>query len=167
MNLSLVKFLLVTSVAMPVLLGPVQAQSDNDASTAAKPSATTHVRATGNVPGAAPDWLIEPAPFKASVGLSQDKRSLTLSNGLLRRTILLTPNAATVEYDNPASGKTILRAVKPEAEITLNGHKWGNWGARRPDVPELFVARDAGSHGGGSAVLSVSPVGGTCGGKEI
>jgi hypothetical protein len=74
--------------------------------------------------GHAADWLVDPTPFKAAVGLSPDQQSLTLSNGLLRRTIRLTPNAATVEYDNPATGQTILRAVKPEAEVTINGRKW-------------------------------------------
>ena len=71
-----------------------------------------------------PDWLINPAPYEADVAISADKKELTLSNGLLRRVIRIAPNAATVEYDDPGTRNTILRAVKPEAEITIDGRKW-------------------------------------------
>ena len=58
---------------------------------------------------AAPDWLIEPAPFRARVTKSRDGRELELNNGLLRRVIRIEPNAATVALDNLASGELVRR----------------------------------------------------------
>ena len=44
----------------------------------------------------APDWLVQPEPYKAEVNISKDGQELTLANGLARRTIRLGPNAATI-----------------------------------------------------------------------
>ncbi len=71
--------------------------------------------------GARPDWLLDPAPYKARILASPDGKKLVLDNGLIRRTFRLSPNAATVGLESPATGKSILRAVKPEASLTLNG----------------------------------------------
>jgi hypothetical protein len=68
-----------------------------------------------------PDWLIDPTPFQARVARSKDGRELELSNGLLRRVIRIEPNAATVALDNLSSGESLLRGVKPEAVIEIDG----------------------------------------------
>ncbi len=67
------------------------------------------------------DWLIDPSPYKATATLSQDSRTLTLSNGLIRRTFRLGPNAATVGLDLPTTGQSVIRGVKPEAMLGING----------------------------------------------
>lgn len=67
------------------------------------------------------DWLIDPSPFKARVTKSGDGRELELNNGLLRRVIRLEPNAATVALDNLATGASLLRGVKPEARVEIDG----------------------------------------------
>lgn len=67
------------------------------------------------------DWLVDPVDAKAGVYRGPDGKSLILSNGLLRRSFRLEPNAATVGYDNLVSGEALLRGVKPEAIITING----------------------------------------------
>jgi hypothetical protein len=67
------------------------------------------------------DWLVDPAPFVSKVSEDAAKRELTLENGLVRRVIRLTPNAATVDYKNLVSGEQMLRATGPEAKITLDG----------------------------------------------
>jgi hypothetical protein len=46
-----------------------------------------------------------------------------LCNGLLRRVWRVEPNAATVGFDQLVSGEALLRAVRPEAVITLDGHR--------------------------------------------
>ena len=43
-----------------------------------------------------------------------------MTNGLIRRTWRLRPNAATVSFDNLMTGASILRAVKPEAYLKLD-----------------------------------------------
>jgi hypothetical protein len=67
------------------------------------------------------DWLINPAPFKANVSVSKGGRELEMNNGLVRRVIRLQPNAATVALDNLVSGESLLRGVKPEAVVEIDG----------------------------------------------
>ncbi len=70
------------------------------------------------------DWLIDASDFKAQVNKSADGRELELTNGLIRRVIRIQPNAATVALDNLVTGETLLRGVKPEAAITLDGKQY-------------------------------------------
>ncbi|UCD49495.1 MAG: hypothetical protein JSW27_18430, partial [Phycisphaerales bacterium] len=44
-----------------------------------------------------------------------------MDNGLIRRTFRLAPNAATVAFDNLMTGESMLRGVKPEARLTIEG----------------------------------------------
>lgn len=67
------------------------------------------------------DWLVDPIETKAGVYRGPDGKSMVLSNGLLRRTFRLEPNAATIRFDNLVSGEALLRGVKPEAVITIDG----------------------------------------------
>jgi hypothetical protein len=73
--------------------------------------------------GGAADWLIDPSPFKAGVRAEGAGRGLVLhlENGLVRRTFRLSPNAATVDLRNLVSGEAVLRAVRPEAALVLDG----------------------------------------------
>jgi hypothetical protein len=65
------------------------------------------------------DWLIDNSSFKSITDISDDK--LVLSNGLISRTFSLTPGMATISFENKLSGKELIRAVKPEAIITIDG----------------------------------------------
>ncbi len=67
------------------------------------------------------DWLIDGSTYKASVHVSENGHRLELSNGLLRRVFVLSPNAATVAFDNLMTGQSELRAVRPEAELCIDG----------------------------------------------
>ncbi len=69
------------------------------------------------------DWLVDTIEAKAGVYHTADGKGIILSNGLLRRTFRLEPNAATTGFDNFVSGEVLLRGVKPEAVITINGRK--------------------------------------------
>ncbi len=67
------------------------------------------------------DWLVEAPAQSAGVYRDADSTALILSNGLIRRTIRVEDYAATVGFDNLVTGEALLRGVKPEAEIQVNG----------------------------------------------
>jgi hypothetical protein len=66
-----------------------------------------------------PDWLIDPRPYPAT--LRQEKGRAVLTNGLVSRTFVLAPDAACVALDQLASERSLLRAVEPEATLTIDG----------------------------------------------
>ena len=76
------------------------------------------------------DWLLDPSPFKAQVARSADGREVVLDNGLVRRVIRLVPNAATVAFENLMTGESIIRAVRPEASVVLDGVRYEVGGLR-------------------------------------
>lgn len=89
-------------------------------------SPTTAIAALPLLPAARPsrpvaDWLIDPSPFVAGAYQAADGREVVLANGLIRRAWRLWPNAATVAFDNLMTGESILRSVRPEARVTLDG----------------------------------------------
>lgn len=45
-----------------------------------------------------------------------------MTNGLIRRVWRLTPDAATVAFDDMMTGASLIRGVRPEAELELDGH---------------------------------------------
>ncbi len=68
------------------------------------------------------DWLLDNSEYTASV--VQKGKEIVLSNGLVNRTIRIEPNAATIEYRNITTGESMLRSIKPEAEISINGKSY-------------------------------------------
>lgn len=66
------------------------------------------------------DWLVSDQPHPAAIRSTPTE--IVLDNGLLQRRIRITPNAASVGYLNETSGEQLLRAVTPEARVTLDGH---------------------------------------------
>ncbi len=79
---------------------------------------------TASAAPASGDWLIDPRPFVATVTPNRDGSEIELANGLVRRVIRLQPNAATVGYENLMTGESLLRSVRPEASVTLNGAQY-------------------------------------------
>ncbi|HEY2838848.1 MAG TPA: hypothetical protein VGJ26_06855 [Pirellulales bacterium] len=78
----------------------------------------------------AADWLLDAADAKAGVYRTADNRSLVLDNGLVRRTIRLGPNGATIGLDDLRTGASLLRSVRPEALVTIDGKEWSVGGLR-------------------------------------
>ena len=72
----------------------------------------------------AQDWLVDPSTFRARAESTPNGKELVLSNGLIRRKFVLSPNAATVEFRNLVTGEAILRGVKPEAAIEIDGKNY-------------------------------------------
>lgn len=97
------------------------------------------------------DWLIDGSPFKADVFRGAGANEVVLANGLVARTFRLSPNAATVGLDNLVTGQALLRAVKPEAIVTINGQRYEVGGLKgqvdhaflRPDELEQLTADPA------------------------
>jgi hypothetical protein len=65
------------------------------------------------------DWLIDGSSFKSEI--TEENGSVTISNKLISRTFSLTPDGATTSFSNLMTGNELLRAIKPEAIISLNG----------------------------------------------
>ncbi len=107
--------LLVAAPAMPAAAGPV----------------TTP-------PPPREDWLLAPVASRTELTRSPDGSEVTLANGLIRRRIRIQPNGATVALDDLRSGHHFLRAVRPEAELTLDGKPYRVGGLRgQPDLAYL------------------------------
>lgn len=70
------------------------------------------------------DWLITPVKSKADVYTSPDKKSIVLYNGLVRRSFRIYPNIACIDYTNLTNDNQLLRAVKPEAKIKIDGKEY-------------------------------------------
>ncbi|MBN8246867.1 MAG: alpha-galactosidase [Verrucomicrobia bacterium] len=101
---------------------------------------------------ASPDWLLDPSPYTARITASANGRELVLENGLLRRVIRVQPNAATVALDHLGSGESLLRGVKPEAVVELDGRRFevgglrgqSNYAFLRPEwIPRLGADTNA------------------------
>lgn len=69
------------------------------------------------------DWLVVPVAQKAAVYRS-GPAEVTVTNGLVRRTWRVTPNGATVSFNNLMTGEQLLRSVRPEAIVELDGVKY-------------------------------------------
>jgi hypothetical protein len=92
-----------------------------------------------------PDWLITPGPYKAGIEADPDAGTLRLSNGLVERTFWLRPNAATVDLRNLVTCETLLRAVRPEAVVVIDGRS-RKIGGLEGQVEQAYLAPEALAH---------------------
>ncbi|MBX3733250.1 MAG: alpha-galactosidase [Verrucomicrobiae bacterium] len=89
----------------------------------------------------AADWLVHPVTTPSAVTRSADGGQLTLANGLIQRTFKTAPNLATISLRNLTSGAEYVRAIRPEAIVTLNGRRWAVGGLEgQPDHSYLSPA---------------------------
>lgn len=97
------------------------------------------------------DWLVTPVETKTGIFRSGPKE-ITMTNGLVSRTWRVAPNGATVGFNNLMTGEAILRGVKPEAQVTLDGKPYNvgglngqpNYAYLRPEWIDAMTA-DAGA----------------------
>ena len=87
-----------------------------------------------------PDWLVDPSSYRARIEVAADGSSVTLSNGLIARRIRLQPNAATVAFDDLVGGRALLRAVEPEAMVTIDGKAFAIGGLQGQRVRNFLGA---------------------------
>ena len=90
------------------------------------------------IPGfAKDDWLITPPKTHSSVEVKGSE--VALSNGLIRRTWRVRPQCATVALDNLMTGASVIRGVKPEALLTVDGAEIAVGGLKgQPDYAYLL-----------------------------
>ncbi len=67
------------------------------------------------------DWLIQASKSKAQVIVSKNGRDIEMNNGLLRRSFRLQPNLVCFDYHNLSNGQQLIRALRPEAKVTIDG----------------------------------------------
>ncbi|MPR35356.1 alpha-galactosidase [Cytophagaceae bacterium SJW1-29] len=70
------------------------------------------------------DWLLSSDSFKAGIYQASGGKDIVLANGLIQRRIRLTPNAATIDFRNLATGQQYIRSVRPEARVVLDGRTY-------------------------------------------
>lgn len=100
------------------------------------------------------DWLIKPVSEKAGIYKSEDGKDVVLYNGLVKRTFRIAPDLACIGFKNLSNGQELLRAVKPEARLTLNGKSYnigGLYGQKEngyllPEWVDSFTASDSAFH---------------------
>ncbi|TDB67575.1 alpha-galactosidase [Arundinibacter roseus] len=68
-----------------------------------------------------PDWLLDSQPYTARIFQDSQAKDLVLGNGLIKRRIRLSPNAATVDFQNLKTQEQFIRSLRPEARVTING----------------------------------------------
>ncbi len=66
------------------------------------------------------DWLISPVNEKAGIYYSVNQQQIILFNGLVKRVFTLQPGLACIDYRNLSNNQQLLRAIRPEAEVTIN-----------------------------------------------
>ena len=82
------------------------------------------------------DWLVQ--PFRQAASVTEWDNRLILDNGLIQRTFVTSPNFATVAYTNQITGSSLLRGIKPEAVLTIDGHAFEVGGLKgQPDYAYL------------------------------
>ncbi len=111
------------------------------------------------------DWLVAAVTIKAGIFKSADSGDIVLYNGLVKRVFRLQPNIACIAYENMSNNQQLLRAVKPEAEITIDGIKYNVGGLHGqtenayllPVWLNNFTSRDSDFHFASYAVNDLQP----------
>jgi hypothetical protein len=70
------------------------------------------------------DWLVNKPKRQSEIIYNEKKNEITLYNGLVKRIFPLSPNVACIDYKNMMNGQQLLRAVSPEARLTINGREF-------------------------------------------
>jgi hypothetical protein len=68
------------------------------------------------------DWLLDGKTFSAKVARPH-QNEISLSNGLVSRVFRTAPNAATVALEDVVNGQSLVRSVRPETTIKINGNE--------------------------------------------
>jgi hypothetical protein len=87
--------------------------------TGASTRAMDNAGAALGAPTTQPDWLIDNSSYSATI--KQTNSDLILQNGLVQRVIRLTPDAATIALTNQQTDESLLRSVRPEAIVQIDG----------------------------------------------
>ena len=70
------------------------------------------------------DWLVTPVTQATTICRGPNLDEMVMTNGLISRTWRIQPNAATVAFDNLITRASLVRGVKPEAILELDGKSY-------------------------------------------
>jgi len=85
------------------------------------------------------DWLVKDVYDKAGVFRNDKGNELIMSNGIISRSFRIAPNAATVSLKNLTEQEELIRAVEPEAVITVDGYAMEVGGLKgQPNLAFLY-----------------------------
>ena len=73
-----------------------------------------------NASGQSNDWLLGNFQEKSNLEKTNNDQ-LILTNGLISRTFSMVPNGATIGFDNLINGESVIRSVRPEAIVEIDG----------------------------------------------
>lgn len=73
---------------------------------------------------AQPDWLIDQSPYTTQINFTEDSTQLIAQNGLIKKVFDLRETVVAVHFEQVRLAQTLMRAVQPEALITLDGIRW-------------------------------------------
>ncbi len=74
--------------------------------------------------GNAVDWIIKPVKEKAGLYSAAGGKDIVMYNGLLKRIFRISPNVVCYDYSNLVNGQQLLRAVKEEARLNIDGKEY-------------------------------------------
>lgn len=75
-------------------------------------------------PSVPEDWLVAAPTAKANVYSDDKAESIVLYNGLVRRSFIMSPNFACYDFQNISTGQQLLRAIRPEAKLIIDGKEY-------------------------------------------
>ena len=70
------------------------------------------------------DWLVNTVSQSVQITKSKGGKEIILYNGLVKRVFNLRSNVACIEYKNLSNGQQLIRAIKAEARLTINGKNY-------------------------------------------
>ncbi len=88
------------------------------------------------------DWLVDRSSRTAGVFRDGLAESLVLDNGYVRRTFLLAPNLACIGLEHGENHESLLRGIRPECIITLNGKAYPVGGLTGQRVENFLQANE-------------------------
>ncbi len=70
------------------------------------------------------DWLLQVRAARSTATSDASGKIWVLDNGLVRRVFRTSPNAVTTGLDDLRTGQALLRSVRPDTELVLNGKRY-------------------------------------------
>jgi hypothetical protein len=64
------------------------------------------------------DWLLDNSSYPAQINANNTQ--IVIENGLVRRTFLISPNLACIDFINLTTGQQLIRSIEPEANIVID-----------------------------------------------
>lgn len=85
------------------------------------------------------DWLVHQKNMPAQLKENKNERTITITNGMTQRSFYLGDNLVCFDYTNLVSGEQLIRSVRPEARISINGTEYNVGGLYGQKEHAYFV----------------------------